>query len=42
MTKLSIIIPIYNEAKIISNFLEKLQKTFKKVTCKYILLKFLI
>ena len=36
MTKLSIIIPIYNEAKIISNFLEKLQKTFKEVNCKYI------
>tara|TARA_B100000674_G_scaffold475555_1_gene468773 strand:+ start:58 stop:1086 length:1029 start_codon:yes stop_codon:yes gene_type:complete len=36
MTKLSIIIPIYNEAEIIGKFLKKLQSTFKDVECKYI------
>ncbi len=36
MTEFSIIIPIYNEAKIISNFLKKLHSTFKEKKCKYI------
>ena len=36
MTKLSIIIPIYNEASLIKNFLTNLNDVFKKVNCKYI------
>ena len=35
---LSIIVPIYNEIKIINSFLEKLKFTFKNINCKFILI----
>ena len=35
--KLSIIVPIYNEIKIINSFLLNLLEVFNKIDCKYIL-----